>query len=867
MQKEQFDVTGMTCSSCAAHIEKAVSKMDGVQEVAVNLLQNGMQVTFDPEKTGSKEIEDVVKKTGYGATPAQKVGTYAANQQTTVNVAEQEAKELKNRLITSIIFLIPLMYVSMGHMMGFPLPSFFHGNENAMTFALTQFFLTLPVLYVNRKFFIVGFKAMFRLAPNMDSLVAMGSGAAMLYGVVALFAIGYGLGHQNMTLVSDYTMNLYFESAATILTLITVGKYLEARSKGKTTDAITKLLDLAPKTAILLKDGEEQEVAIEQVMPNDIVVVRPGQSIPVDGVIIKGNATIDESAITGESLPVEKAEGEKVIGGTINRAGYVQIEVQKVGDDTTLSQIVELVREANSSKAPIAKLADKVSGVFVPVVLGIALVAVVVWLLLGYSISFALSIGIAVLVISCPCALGLATPTAIMVGTGKGAENGILIKSAESLETAHKINTIILDKTGTVTEGKPEVTDIIPQEGVSLQELLQKAASLEKLSEHPLAQAIVKQAEQKNVSLLEAENLKATAGRGIQAQVGGNEIFAGNMQMMQDLGIGVSGAEAQAEKLAQDGKTPLYFVQDKKMLGILGLADVPKVTSKEAIANMKAMGIEVVMVTGDNAKTAAAIQKQMNIDKVIADVLPQEKEKQVKEFQEQGKTVAMIGDGINDAPALARADVGIAIGAGTDIAIESADIVLMRSNLQDAVTAIQLSRSVIRNIKENLFWAFIYNIIGIPLAAGVFYGLMGWKLSPMFAAAAMSLSSVCVVLNALRLKFFKPKTQYKNQPIEIKSKEQHEGRQEQQAKETDINQDDNTNNKEDNEMTKTIKIEGMSCGHCAVAVEQALEKVDGVHAKVNLRHKEAKVKMDSDVSNETLKQAIEETGYEVVGIE
>lgn len=862
MQKEQFDVTGMTCSSCAAHIEKAVSKIDGVQEVAVNLLQNGMQVTYDPDKTDTEVIEDVVKKTGYGATPAQKAGTAKVGQQATVNVAEQEAKELKFRLIVSIIFLIPLMYVSMGHMMGFPLPSFFHGNENAMTFALTQFFLTLPVLYVNRKFFIVGFKSMFHLAPNMDSLVAMGSGAAMLYGVVALFAIGYGLGHQDMALVTDYTMNLYFESAATILTLITVGKYLEARSKGKTTDAITKLLDLAPKTAIVLKDGEEKEVAIEQVAPKDIVVVRPGQSIPVDGVIIKGNATLDESAITGESLPVEKSEGDKVIGGTINQAGYVQIEVQKVGDDTTLSQIVELVREANSSKAPIAKLADKVSGVFVPVVLGIALVAVIVWLLLGYSVSFALSIGIAVLVISCPCALGLATPTAIMVGTGKGAENGILIKSAESLETAHKINTIILDKTGTVTEGKPEVTDIIAGEGVSQQELLQKAASLEKLSEHPLAKAVVKQAEQNNTTLLEADDLEATAGRGIQAKVEGQDIFAGNYQMMQELGVNVSGVDAQAEKLAKDGKTPLYFAENKKLLGVLGLADVPKASSKEAIANMKAMGIEVVMVTGDNKKTAAAIQKQMNIDKVIADVLPQEKEKQVKAFQAEGKTVAMIGDGINDAPALARADVGIAIGAGTDIAIESADIVLMRSNLQDAVTAIQLSRAVIRNIKENLFWAFIYNIIGIPLAAGVFYGLMGWKLNPMFAAAAMSLSSVCVVLNALRLKFFKPKTQYKNQPIEIQSKEI-------EPKEVEPKSEQNNykTNMEENEMTKTIKIEGMSCGHCAVTVEQALDKVDGVHAKVNLRHKEAKVKMDNDVSNEVLKKAVEDTGYEVVSIE
>ncbi|MDL2323602.1 heavy metal translocating P-type ATPase [Ruminococcaceae bacterium OttesenSCG-928-A16] len=851
MRKEQFDVTGMTCSACAGHIEKDVAKLPGVKTVAVNLLQNSMAVTYDEATANTAGIVSAVEAAGYEAAPVVKGGTAPAAKKA-VNPAVQEAENLKFRLISSIILLIPLMYISMGHMLGLPLPSFFHGTGNAMIFALTQFLLTLPVVYINRKFFTVGFKALFRRAPNMDSLIALGATAAMVYGVAALYAIGYGLGHGNTALVNQYTMDLYFESAATILTLITAGKYLEARSKRRTSDAIEKLLDLAPKTAVVLRNEAEVEVPVEEVVPGDVVVMRSGQAIPVDGVVLEGTAAVDEAALTGESLPVDKTPGDKVIGATINRSGYFTFKATKVGDDTTLAQIVELVREANSSKAPIAKLADTVSGIFVPVVLGIALVATVVWLLLGYPLSFALSIGIAVLVISCPCALGLATPTAIMVGTGKGAEQGILIKSAESLEIAHKVNTIVLDKTGTVTEGKPKVTGLVPAAGVTEEQLLSVAASVEKMSEHPLARAIVEEAQRQNLPLLPATNLQATAGRGVAAQVGEGTIYAGNLQMMTELGVNTDDFVPQTEALAQQGKTPLYFASGSKMLGVIALADVAKPTSKAAIAELKAMGIEVVMLTGDNARTAEVIRREMNIDRVVAEVLPQDKEAEVRRIQQQGKKVAMIGDGINDAPALARADVGIAIGAGTDVAIESADIVLMRSDLQDAVTAIQLSRAVIRNIKQNLFWAFFYNAAGIPLAAGVFFGLLGWRLNPMFAAAAMSLSSVCVVLNALRLKFFKPRSHAgKNTvaaqvatpaPVSIPIK------------------------KENVQMKKTITIEGMTCGHCSGRVEQALNALEGVEAKVDLDAKTAEVTLQADVADDVLRKAVEEAGYQVISI-
>ena len=749
--KQKFDISGMTCSACSAHVEKSVNQLAGILSVNVNLLQNSMMVEYEEQKLTEEDIIKAVEQGGYGA----KVHGSEKAAVSGENIAQAEMDSMKKRLIWSFIFLVPLFYISMGHMMGMPLPSILLGHENMMSFALTQLFLTLPILYLNRKYFSVGFKALWNRSPNMDSLIALGSSAAFIYSVIAIYAMGYYMGHGNMEMAHQYGMEFYFESSGMILTLITVGKYMETRSKGKTSEAITKLLDLAPKKATVLKDGQEIEISIEEVQKGDIIIVRPGQSIPVDGIIIEGFSAIDESALTGESIPVEKKVGDMVIGATVNKTGYFQFKAEKVGNDTTLSQIIQLVEEASASKAPIAKLADKVSGVFVPVVISIAVVTTAIWLFLGYSFSFALSIGIAVLVISCPCALGLATPTAIMVGTGKGAENGILIKSAESLEIAHEVDTIILDKTGTVTEGKPKVTNILLADGVFENKLLRNAFAVEQLSEHPLSEAIVNYVKQKNITAPKAENFKAIAGQGVKAEVSGKEIIAGNLKMMKKEGIEHPLFE-KGESFATEGKTPLYFAEDKKLLGVIAVADVVKPTSKEAIAAFRNMGIDVVMLTGDNKRTAEAIGKQMNLSTVVAEVLPQDKEKEVRRIQEQGKKVAMVGDGINDAPALARADVGVAIGAGTDVAIESADIVLMKSDLLDGVAAIQLSRAVIRNIKQNLFWAFFYNVIGIPLAAGIFYTTLGWKLNPMFAAAAMSCSSVFVVTNALRLKLFQP---------------------------------------------------------------------------------------------------------------
>lgn len=753
---QKFSVTGMTCSACSAAVEKSVKNVQGVSSVVVNLLGNSMLVDYDGEAASQNTIINAVENAGYHAAVFVK-GNEAKSSETAENKVQSELKEMKQRIIISVCFLIPLLYIAMGHMFKFPLPSLLHGEKNAITFAFLQFLLTLPIVYVNRKYYQVGFKTLFKGHPNMDSLIAIGSGAAICYGVFAIFRIGYGLGHMDMDVVMSYSMDLYFESAATILTLITLGKFLEARSKGKTSEAISKLMDLSPKTAVVIREGKEEEIPIEEVAIGDILAVRPGQSIPVDGVIIEGSTAVDQSALTGESIPVEKSAGDKVIGATINKTGYFQFRAEKVGDDTTLSQIIQLVEDANSSKAPIAKLADKISGVFVPVVITIAVLATVVWLLTGAPFEFALSIGIAVLVISCPCALGLATPVAIMVGTGKGASNGILIKSAEALEIAHKVNTVILDKTGTITEGKPRVTDILTAEGVSEEELLRTAATIEKPSEHPLAEAILEKAKEMAVEPLAVTEFKAVSGRGIIAKDKDETYYSGNFSMMEEQGIDAAKLLKKAEALSEDGKTPLFFAKGGKFLGLIAVADVVKPTSVTAIKEWKSLGIDVVMLTGDNKKTAEAIRKQLQIDKVIAEVLPQDKESEVRKLQQAGKKVAMIGDGINDAPALARADVGIAIGAGTDIAIESADIVLMKSNLMDAVTAIALSKATIRNIKENLFWAFFYNTIGIPLAAGVFYGILHWKLNPMFAAAAMSLSSVCVVTNALRLRFFKPK--------------------------------------------------------------------------------------------------------------
>ena len=751
MRKETYDVTGMTCSSCVRHVEKAVEKQPGVKKVTVNLLKNSMVVDYDENKLNQAEIEHAVSDAGYGANLRSKNADLTKD--TEENSAQKEYESYKRRLIWSIVFTVPLIYLSMGHMLGWPLPFFFLGTTNAITFAFTQFLLLLPVVYLNRSYFINGFKSLFKGTPNMDSLVALGASAALVYGIFTIYKIGIGLGFLDFKSVSAHVMNLYFESAGTILTLITLGKTLEAKAKGKTTDAISKLLNLAPKTARVLRDNQEKNVPVEEVKKDDVVIVKAGESIPVDGVIISGSASIDESALTGESLPVDKKEGDKAIGATINRNGYFKMRVTKTGDETVLAQIVKLVDEATSSKAPIANLADRVSGVFVPIVIGIAFIAAIIWLLHGSTFEFALSIGISVLVISCPCALGLATPTAIMVGTGQGAINGILFKSAKALETTHELQTIVFDKTGTITEGKPVVTDIFPLQNTE-NDLLQIAASLESLSEHPLAQAITTSAKEKNLSFLEVEKFTQVAGQGISGIIDGKKILAGNLKMMNENQIETTSANF-LDNSKNGGKTTLYFAQDNRLIGIIRVADVIKDTSKEAIEELNQMGLQTIMLTGDNETTARAIAKKAGIRNVIAEVLPADKEHEIQKLQNQGQKVAMVGDGINDAPALARADVGIAIGAGTDIAIDSADVVLMKSQLTEVSTAIKLSKATIKNIKENLFWAFIYNIIGIPIAAGIFYPAFGFKLSPMIGALAMSFSSVFVVTNALRLRFFK----------------------------------------------------------------------------------------------------------------
>lgn len=825
---EKFNVTGMTCSACSAHVEKSVKKLDGVKSVNVNLLQNNMHVDFDETAISVDDIINAVVSGGYGASVAGK------EQEKKDNKIDNEISNMKFRLVVSLVCLVPLMYISMGHMWGWPFLSVFHGAENGITFALTQMLLTLPIMYVNRKYYITGFKTLFHGAPNMDSLIAIGSGAAFVYGIIAIYCIGYGLGHGDKEFANSYMMNLYFESAAMILALITLGKFLESRAKGKTSQAIEKLIDLSPKTAVVIRDGKEVTVGVDDVQIGEIVVVKAGQSVPLDGVIVEGNGAIDESAITGESIAVEKNVGDKVIGATINKSGYFKFKVEKVGEDTALSQIIHLVEEASASKAPIAKLADKVSGIFVPVVISIAVITIIVWLLLSKGVSFALSMGISVLVISCPCALGLATPTAIMVGTGKGAQYGILTKSAESLETAHQVDTVVLDKTGTITEGKPSVTDIAPV-GISDKELLQIAASIEYLSEHPLAKAIVEKAD--GLEFSDVADFEQIVGQGVKGNVDGKKVLAGNYKMMRENNIEVS----EDEIFANDGKTSLYFAVDNKFVGIIAVADTIKETSRQAIEDMRNMGLDVIMLTGDNAVTANAIKNKLPLSSAVAEVLPSDKEEEVRKLQQSGHKVAMVGDGINDAPALTRADVGIAIGAGTDIAIESADIVLMKSDLQDVVTSIELSHSVIKNIKENLFWAFFYNALGIPIAAGVLYGIAGLKLNPMIAALAMSFSSVFVVSNALRLRFFKPK---RNNIKTVK------------------------NEKENITMTKTIKINGMMCSHCTGRVGEVLNAIDGVSAEVSLDNGgQAVVTLAKDVSDDVLKKAVVDAGYEVVGIE
>lgn len=882
--KERFDVTGMTCSACSSHVEKSVSKLTGVENVSVNLLTNSMQVEFDENKLDTAGIIKAVEDAGYGAavkdehakSGAKTSGQSDSQENSGLSAVEQNVKNMKKRLIVSLIFWIPLMYVSMGHMiyqwLNIPMPpftmNFLHGNENAITYAFTQFLLLLPILIANQKYFKNGFKTLWHRSPNMDSLIAIGAGAAILYGIFAIYRIGYAMGHGDMAVVHQYAHDLYFESAGTILTLITIGKYLETKSKGKTSEAITKLLNLAPKTVTAVRDGVEQVVDAADVEKGEIFLVKPGESVAVDGIVLEGKSSFDESAITGESIPVPKQEGDTIVSASMNKSGLIRAKATKVGEDTTIAQIIRLVEEASSSKAPIAKMADKIAGVFVPTVITIALITGIIWLISGATFEFAMSTAIAVLVISCPCALGLATPVAIMVGTGKGAENGILIKSGDALETAHQIDTVVLDKTGTITQGKPVVTDIICAAGKNADktQLLQIAGSLEKGSEHPLAEAIVNYCVTNNISLEKVTDFNALFGKGIEGTVSGTHYYAGNEKMMEEKGISLSTEQKnQIRELAKQGRTPLLFADKKQFLGIVAVADVVKPTSKEAVQKFRDYGIHVIMLTGDNEVTAQAIKEQVGIDEVIAGVLPTQKEEKISALKQAGHKVAMIGDGVNDAPALASADVGIAIGAGTDVAIESADIVLMKNDLLDAVGAVKLSKAVIRNIKENLFWAFFYNSIGIPLAAGVLYPLFQIKLNPMFGAAAMSLSSVCVVSNALRLRWVK---------LHDAKKTQSEPYQDVAASTiADINQhnalDNNikstNNDKGESTMTTTISIEGMMCAHCQAHVEKALKEVAGVtEVTVSLENKNAVVTGDASV--EALKQAVVDAGYEVTDV-
>ncbi len=911
MMQERYHITGMTCSACSAHVEKAANKLNGVEKASVNLLTETMDITYDERELREQDIVKAVEKAGYGAQRMQAGhggrtetadGNATADGNTDMNIggnaagtaggrdaltrsARAESRAMKWRLGISIGFLLPLMYVAMYHMyhnlLGIPVPDFmmnmFHGNENAMIFALTQFLLLLPILYMNRKFFAVGFRTLAHLSPNMDSLIAVGASAAVGYGLFAMYRIAYGLGYGDMALVEHYTHDLYFESAGMILTLITVGKYLESRSKGRTSEAITRLMDLSPKVAVRLReDGSEETVPTEALRIGDIFLVKPGGLVPVDGTVLEGSSSIDEAAITGESLPVEKRTGDRVVSATLNKAGFLKCRADRVGEDTTLSQIVRLVEEASGSKAPIAQLADKVAGVFVPVVMGIALVTLAGWLLAGAEAEFAISTAIAVLVISCPCALGLATPVAIMVGTGVGAGNGILIKSGEALQQVRDVDTVVLDKTGTVTEGRLKVMSLFGYvKGMSLETLLAAAAALERQSEHPLAEAILKEAEKHDCPAVPVKDFKAVFGRGIQGAVeadilaegsepvrAGTMLYVGNLSYLKEQGVlsraceGDCGmgncdaglSEAQLEdvlgSLADEGETPLLVADENRLLGIITVADEIKSSSREAIRAWHKMGIRVVMLTGDNRRTAEAVCRRMELTEVIAEVLPQDKEKEIRKLQESGCRVAMIGDGINDAPALVAADVGMAIGAGTDVAIESADIILMKNDLRDAVTAMRLGRRVIRNIKQNLFWAFFYNCIGIPLAAGLLYPAFGLRLNPMFGAAAMSMSSIFVVCNALRLRGFRS------------------GFEKRETEEADRKEE-----KGERTMKKVITVEGMMCGHCTGRVQKALESIEGVAGvTMSLEDKTAAVELTAEVADETLKAAVEEAGYEVTGI-
>ena len=878
MVKETFDVTGMSCSACSARVEKAVGKVVGADNVSVNLLTNSMQVKFDEAKISAAQIVDAVVNAGYGASP-KKISAQKKSSTTTERTIDKEISAMKFRLTWSIIFLLPTVYIAMHSMLPLPVPpivaELFDGRQNAVTFAFAQFLLILPIMYLNRKYYVNGFKTLFAGAPNMDTLVGLGSMSAAIFGAFALFRIGQGLGTGNFALVDEYSRNLYFESAGMIVTLITVGKFFEARAKGKTSQAVEKLINLAPKTATVLRDGNEITIAVEDLVVGDEILVKPGESFAADGIILDGETSVDESAITGESLPVEKNIGDTVTSGTLNKSGFVKFRASKVGGETTISKIISLVEEASASKAPIAKLADKIAGIFVPAVIVIAIAAGSFWLANGASVEFAFSIAVSILVISCPCALGLATPVAIMVGTGKGAENGILIKSGESLETAHAVDTIVVDKTGTLTEGKPFVTDILlcgdnsfELEALSFKEnsstvsfkaqssqlkaFLRIAAALERGSEHPLAEAVTKFVAEKNLQLPVAENFQAVFGRGVRAKIDGVEYFAGNETFLTELGFDLKNLRGKISKLADEGKTPVIFADDKKILGIIAVADVPKKTSAQAVREFQNLGASVIMLTGDNERTAQAVGKNLGVDKIIAGVLPENKAAEVEKLQSSGRKVAMIGDGINDAPALARADVGIAIGAGTDVAIESAGAVLVRNDLLDAVAAIKLSRAVMTNIRQNLFWAFFYNVVCIPLAAGIFYPAFGIKLSPMIGAAAMSMSSVCVVLNALRLRFFNVER------AQTFDETQHNV-------EVRVEQIRQQIFKEATQMQTTIKVEGMMCKHCQKHVHDALAKMDGVTAvEVSLENNSATVDATREISTDEFAKVIEDAGYELI---
>ena len=837
MMTEQFAVTGMTCAACSAHVEKAVSRLSGVQSAPVNLMLGSMTVTYDEKAVAESDIIAAVKAAGYGASPASQTDQGQLRR-------DQDAalRRRKKHLIWSVVFLVPLFYLSMGHMMGLPLPQVLHMHP--LLLACLQLALVIPILILNRNYFTVGFSRLVKLSPNMDSLVAVGAAAGLVYSLIEMGLLAAGQ-------VSGMP-DLYFESAGMILTLVTVGKYLEERSRGKTTGANSALLALAPESAMVRRQGQELTIPTEEIVAGDTVIVRQGGRIPVDGVITDGHAAVDESAITGESLPVEKVPGDAVTSATVTSSGYLELRATRVGGDTTLSQIIRLMEEAASSKAPISRLADRISGIFVPAVMAISLTAALLWAFVGgMDVHFCLSIAIAVLVISCPCALGLATPVAIMVGTGQAAQQGILIKSAESLELLHKVQTVVLDKTGTVTMGQPRVTDILCASGVTEEELLCVAASAEKPSEHPLAHAIVEESQARHIPLCPVSGFRSVPGGGIQATLSGEAVLAGNAGYLAQNGVSLAAMEADAHRLAEDGKTPLFFAESGHLLGCIAVADVVKPDSAKAIAALRRMGRRVVLLTGDNQRTANAIARQIGVDQVIAQVLPQDKAKCVAQLQQQGQRVAMVGDGVNDAPALAQADVGLAIGAGTDIAIESADVVLMKSSLLDIPAAMDLSRAVLRNIKQNLFWAFFYNSIGIPVAAGVLYPALHLTLNPMLAAAAMSLSSVCVVSNALRLRGWKPPF-FADQPAPTAP-----------LPESAVFQ---SQGKEENTVNKTIHIDGMMCTHCTGRVEKALNDLPGVEATVDLDSKSAAVTCTPDVSDDTLRQAVEDAGYHVTGI-